>query len=72
MSAKEKESNTPMRQARHRAGISVEELAKRSGVTNATIRSWELRGGGMMLEPAMAVAAALGISVEEYARGKKE
>lgn len=70
MSAREKESNTPMRQARHRAGISIEELAKRSGVSNITIRSWELGRGGMMLETAMAVADALGITIDEYARGR--
>lgn len=72
MSAKEKESNTPMRRARKKAGISIEELAKRSGVSNVTIRSWELGRGGMIIETAMAVANALGITIDEYVREKKK
>lgn len=69
MARPEKEANSPMRNARKRAGISVETLAERSGVTAIAIRGWELGYSAPMVTTAMAVADALGISIDEYVRG---
>lgn len=71
MSAHEKKVNSPMRDARHKAGISIEELAKRSGVTPMTIRGWELGNRSPTIRAAIEVANALGISIDEYVVGIK-
>lgn len=52
-------------------GISQNELAKRTGLTRATIHNYEKNLREPTLINAMCVADALGISLEYLARGGK-
>lgn len=55
-----------MRAIRERAGLTREELSRRSGVTATTIYNWERGTLGQTLENITAVCDALGISIDEY------
>lgn len=51
--------------ARKRAGLTQKQLAQKSGVTASTLSNWELGLRAPMLPPLIAVADALGISLDK-------
>lgn len=56
---------TPLRAARQRANLSIEQLAVRAGLGRATVYLAEKAPQLMSERTALAVAKALGISVED-------
>ena len=55
-----------MKRARHRAGMTLQQLSARSGVSAGTIGNWERGIGSLTMENMSAVCTVLGISLEEY------
>lgn len=55
---------------RTRAGVTQAELAERSGVTQALVSQLEAGDHGPSWSTVQALAAALGVGVEEFTRSK--
>jgi transcriptional regulator with XRE-family HTH domain len=54
---------TRLRELRQRCGLTQTELADRAGVPMRTLQNWEYARRTMLLEAAVRLAAALGVSV---------
>lgn len=52
--------------ARHRVGMTLKELSRKSGVSQGTISNWEGGTGFTTMLNVAAVCTVLGISIEEY------
>jgi len=58
-------TTTKLRTLRNRRALSQEALEKASGVSQATISALETRGPGPAVAHAIAIAKALGVTVED-------
>src|SRR5262249_30444872 len=63
----EKRMGTRLKQLRKAAGLSQAKLAERAGVTPRTVQNWEYGTRTFDFEPALRLADALGITLDELA-----
>lgn len=58
-------AESPLRRARHAAGLSQVDVAERMGIEQSRISSWELDKRGPSLHNAIKLARVLGVTVEQ-------
>jgi transcriptional regulator with XRE-family HTH domain len=61
-----------LQKLRGEAGVSRRELARRAGVPESTLRSWESDRGFPGLQALLELARALGLPVERLAEGVED